>query len=242
MKHLYLFILLLFTTLINAQKLKGVLLKENDSLPADNVKIINLDNNRQTYSHKEGVFYITVSEGQKLKIESIFYEAITFTYYEKNLQQFVIYVKEKTNELNEVAIVGKKNFDQEKFNKDLNTSIQKDIEENRSMYPSNSVVGGNIGFVLTKIVEIFKRKETKKPTTILVDYEYLTALFERDSRFNQNFLEETLKIKTDQKSLFYEFCELSKYELDPNNANKEFLLTDFLIKQSEAYIKRQSER
>jgi hypothetical protein len=113
MKPLYFFIFLSVFKLSAQDNRTAILGKVfNHSNPVENVHIINKTSNKGTISNKNGAFKITVKENDTLHFSDIQFKTKTVIITKKDLKTGNIKVNlyNKTNELEEVVIVKRKNL------------------------------------------------------------------------------------------------------------------------------------
>ena len=114
MKKLY-FILIIFATIkLNAQEVRKALSGkvQFNSVGIENVHVINKTSNRGTISNKNGAFRITVRENDTIQFSDIQYKIKTVIITKQDIQTGSIKVTlyNKTNELEEIVIVKRKNM------------------------------------------------------------------------------------------------------------------------------------
>ena len=114
MNRLYLILVFLISLNLSAQDNRTAILGKvlNQSNPVENVHIINKTSNKGTISNKNGAFKITVKENDTLQFSDIQFKTKTIIITKKDLQTGSIKVNlyNKTNELQEVVVVKRKNI------------------------------------------------------------------------------------------------------------------------------------
>lgn len=108
MKHLLLFFLLTYTTLLSAQnerELKGKLVAENNG-DVESISIANLTTEKQVLSRKDGTFTIVAAVGDVLQFSSIQYgeKKMTLKEIDFGTEELLVKMVAKVNQLSEVYI------------------------------------------------------------------------------------------------------------------------------------------
>lgn len=208
-KSKIIYVLLVVSNLVfSQQKITGKIYGEK--VVAKHVRITNITQETSTYSDEKGDFSINASENDTISFESSFYiaqkirvKALHFT------EILVIQLKNQVNELEEVVLKNKtkeKEFSAEKQNLNLNNQIRKDKKNNLHRYqPTNY----NFDFVALfgLIYNLIKSKKKRKPTETYISYKDLDELFKKSHFFNDALLKNTLKITSEYKYLFFDYCE-----------------------------------
>ena len=240
MKQVYV-LLFFISTNIYAQKFHGQIFSALDSLPLQDIKVVNINQNKLTYSNENGEFYISVKPNDTISFQSLFFEEKSIVYKDFLGKKLILYLQEKTNLLDEVAVMGAVKFDTEEFNQELNKSIKEDIKNNPHLYVGSTALKGNIFSLLGVIVDVFRKEKPPEPVYINIDFKYLENLFQNDQNiYNDRFLTEILHIESQSKYLFFNYCDILKFKISENEFN-DFVLLDFLITQSENFNKQQKQ-
>lgn len=232
------YVLLVVSNLVfSQQKITGKIYGEK--AVAKHVRITNITQDTSTYSDEKGDFSINASENDTISFESSFYiaqkirvKALHFT------EILVIQLKNQVNELEEVALKNKtkeKEFSAEKQNLNLNNKIRKDKKNNLHRYqPTNY----NFDFVAVfgLIYNLLKSKKKRKPTETYISYKDLDELFKKSHFFNDALLKNTLKITSEYKYLFFDYCEGQNIKSDYLKKENEFLLLDSLVELSSEFL------
>ena len=243
MKQVYV-LLFFISTNIYAQKFHGQVFSTLDSLPLQDIKVVNVNQKKLTYSNENGEFYIKAKPNDIISFQSLFFEEKSIVYKDFDGKKLIVYLQEKTNILDEVAVMGVVKFDAEKLNSELNKSIKADkevIKNKPPMYMGKTALEGNIFSLLGVIINIFKKEKSEGPVYISIDFDFLEGLFlNKQNMYNDKFLTEVLHIESQRKYLFFNYCDILKYTI-PENEFNDFVLLDFLITQSENFNKQQKQ-
>lgn len=226
---------------VNAQKIEGKIFNAYDSIPLPDIKIVNNTQNKSTYSNEEGVFYISAKLNDTISFQSILFEEKYITYNGFFGKKLNIYLEEKTNELEEVTVMGAVKFEVEELNKELNKPIEEVIKNKPPMYLGKTALKGNVFKLLSVIVKVFKKDKPPERVYISIDFDFLDNLFQNNQNiYNDKFLIEVLHIENTKKHLFFNYCDILKFKISEKEFN-DFILLDFLITQSENFNKQQKE-
>lgn len=230
MKYIFTFIFLAFHFNISSQTISGKIY--DGKIPIEDTKVKNITKNLIKYSNSNGVFKIKAAIGDTVIFSSSFYKNKTIIISQNHLDdKFVIVLKVDINDLDEVIINSSpkpKKLDVKNYNSGLMLMIKNDIEENPLEY----------GYTPTQIVfkeikKLFlKIFPNKKTIFIPIKYDDYFDLFKNDSIFNDNFLNQDLKISTDHYSLFFDYCEAKQIDSKLLGPKKKILLIELLIKFS----------
>ena len=117
----------------------------------------------------------------------------------------------------------------------MNNQIRKDKKNNLHRYqPTNY----NFDFVAVfgLISNLLKSKKKRKPAETYISYKDLDELFKKSHFFNDALLKNTLKITSEYKYLFFDYCEGQNIKSDYLKKENEFLLLDSLIELSSEFL------
>lgn len=228
-------------------QIKGTIKAENKPLP--NIKIENQTQRTYTFSDDAGQFKIAAELKDTLLINDVFYEYQQWIVNDQILENGIaINLNKKEFGLDEIVLIApSKKFDAEKYDADLKLQVKKDMEEHPYLYrPPGSYAGGAnlfalVGLAVKGVGSLLGIEKKPKEVISFVSFEDLENLFNQDDFFNDELLENTLKIQPDQKYLFFSFCEdrnINSYLLEPEN---HFLLLDKLLTHARSFNKRAEE-
>ena len=220
-----------------------------DSLDVSNVLVLNQNSKIHAISDYEGKFTIFATENDTLQFSSMAFNSRKIILSETDFESDRIKIKLRgaVNQLDEVVIYrvklsGELNADSKKikvrdiFIPSSSELVSPDYKRgeklvNPSMLQVESQLTGlNFIRIGEQIAGIFGKSKSKaKAQPVYSTTEIFIDVVQQ--RFSYYFFTQTLKIKHDQIGLFLSFCDTSegKSLLDPE---KEFELTDFLIKKS----------
>lgn len=246
MNKIYLFGLLLLNFKSFSQEISGKIYGEKEV--AQYVMVINITNETSTYSDEYGDFEIKADLNDTLAFISSFYEEKKLLIDDFKLKEkFVVQLKEKINQLDEVVVnnmVGVKEFNIEEYNIEFKNQIGEDVKKNPYTYEPQSdgrldiIKAGN--FIGERIGELFKKRGegTSYNNVTYITFKDLDTLFSNNSFFNDALLMNKLEISTENKFLFFSLCEEEKLNSTLLRKENEFLLLDELIKQVSVFKKK----
>lgn len=256
MKHYLLFGLLLAPFFTYSQtKPRRILAAQivADSLDVSNVMVLNRNSKIHAISDFEGKFTIFATENDTLQFSSLAFNSRQIVLSESDFESDMIKVKllGAVNQLDEVVIYrvklsGDLDADSKKikvrdiFIPSSSELVSPDYKRGEKLVNSSmpqvesQLTGLNFIRIGEQIMGWFG-KSKPKPKTVKV---YSTTEIFIDvvqQRFSYYFFTQTLKLSHDQIGLFLSYCDSpeGKLLLDPE---KEFELTDFLIKKSAEFI------
>jgi len=224
-------------------QISGKLYGEKDV--AKDVKINNLTTNISTYSDENGDFKIKAVLNDTLMFNSSFYEEKKMRFDDFKLKEkFVVQLKEKINQLDEVVVnnmVGVKEFNIEEYNIEFKSQIGEDVKKNPYAYEPQSdgrldiIKAGN--FIGEKIGKLFKNRGegASYNNATYITFKDLDTLFSNNSFFNDALLKNKLEIPSENKFLFFYYCEEQKLNSTLLRKENEFLLFDELTKQASVF-------
>ncbi|WP_046743629.1 carboxypeptidase-like regulatory domain-containing protein [Kordia zhangzhouensis] len=246
MKQQILVFFLLASTILIAQDAERKLLRGAvvyRDVKVTGVNIVNNSTSRGTTTNQKGEYEILVKEGDVLIFSSVQYiikeVSITAAIIQKN--RLVVEVKEKVEELDEVVISPENrdkflDFQEEQIVKYKNYQFSDD----RYSQVKNEALGqadfrgvnvlGLAGMLLSSIFKGGKKKEKEKPI-----YER-TSFNEIRHRYKDEFFTENLGIPKDNISAFLYFLDDQKPSEDIFLKKNEFLMIDFMVKNSKTYL------
>jgi hypothetical protein len=231
-------LLILLTNYAHAQIVNGVIYEDNTT--AKRILINNTTQNIRTYSDNEGFFKIKANVKDTLVFGSLFHKIkkiiLEQTHFDEPL---VIELKKVINELNEVHLTNEpvvKEFEAKAYTARVNNQIKEDIKRRPYLYAPPS--SGNFDFIAIAalIGKLFKSNKPKQEAVLPISYTDLKSLFEGDSYFNEYLLFNQLKIPSQYKYLFFEYCETHQLSKDLLKIDTEFLLLNALMTCSKEFL------
>jgi len=242
MKKTFLLIIILFSITLYSQKrefIKGKLLYKNTNVPAANV--INNSAQFATITDSNGEFEIPVIEGDEVIFSSVQYKIRTIKVSSEMIRKrrIIVSVNESITELDEVVVtpgntekfldLKEEEFKGFDYSNDKSTKIENKLTDNRVM--SNGIDFVNVTKLILKALSNNNKKDksTIKPSEILP---YV---------FDDIFFLQDLDLKQDQITGFLEYIDNKIPSEELLKQSQKLQLIDFLIKESEKYIKDLSE-
>ena len=241
MKKIFFLLIILFSITLYSQKrefLKGKLLYKNTNVPAANV--INNSAQFATITDSSGEFEIPVLDGDEVIFSSVQYKIRTIKVTSEMIRKrrIIVSVNESITELDEVVVTPEntekfldlkeeefKGFD---YSSDKSTKIENKLTDNRVL--SNGIDFVNVTRLILKALSNSNKDKSKiKPSEIL-PYVFDNVFFLQD-----------LNLKQDQVIGFLEYIDKKIPSEELLKQSQKLQLIDFLIKESEKYIKNLSE-
>ncbi len=242
MKKTFLLLIILFSITLYSQKrefIKGKLLYKNTNVPAANV--INNSAQFATITDSNGEFEIPVLKGDEVIFSSVQYKIRTIKVTSEMIRKrrIIVSVNESITELDEVVVTPEntekfldlkeeefKGFD---YSSDKSTKIENKLTDDR-------ILSNGIDFVnVTKLILKALSNNNKKDKSTIKPSEILPYVFD-DIFFLQD-----LNLKQDQIIGFLEYIDKKIPSEELLKQSQKLQLIDFLIKESEKYIKDLSE-
>jgi len=241
MKKIFFLLIILFSITLYSQKrefIKGKLLYKNTNVPAANV--INNSAQFATITDSSGEFEIPVLDGDEVIFSSVQYKIRTIKVTSEMIRKrrIIVSVNESITELDEVVVTPEntekfldlkeeefKGFD---YSSDKSTKIENKLTDNRVL--SNGIDFVNVTRLILKALSNSNKDKSKiKPSEIL-PYVFDNVFFLQD-----------LNLKQDQVIGFLEYIDKKIPSEELLKQSQKLQLIDFLIKESEKYIKNLSE-
>tara|TARA_B100001173_G_C15856037_1_gene490872 strand:+ start:74 stop:799 length:726 start_codon:yes stop_codon:yes gene_type:complete len=241
MKKIFFLLIILFSITLYSQKrefIKGKLLYKNTNVPAANV--INNSAQFATITDSNGEFEIPVLDGDEVIFSSVQYKIRTIKVTSEMIRKrrIIVSVNESITELDEVVVTPEntekfldlkeeefKGFD---YSSDKSTKIENKLTDNRVL--SNGIDFVNVTRLILKALSNNNKNKSKiKPSEIL-PYVFDNVFFLQD-----------LNLKQDQVIGFLEYIDKKIPSEELLKQSQKLQLIDFLIKESEKYIKNLSE-
>lgn len=230
-----------FTSLSFAQQdertiLRGKVLYRNSNVPSENV--INSTSERATITNDNGEFAIRVKLDDELVFTSVNYqiEIVKITQEILDRNRLVVEVNEKVTELDEVVISpeNQKEFlelQNEEFKQfDYETDASAEVV-NIATDPKLTSLQDGLNFVnIFKALFLSRQKDADKNPLKLS--EVLRQVYDDE------FFVTDLKIPADKIDDFLIFCDAQMPAQSLIKRDNEFQLIDFLVDQSEIYLKQ----
>ncbi len=241
MKKIF-FLVLVFYSFTNYSQqreyIKGKLLYKNTNVPAANV--INNTAQFSTITDSNGEFEISVFEGDEIIFSSVQYKIRTITISLEMLRKrrIIVSVDESITELDEVIVtpeniekfldLKEEEFKGVDYKTDKSTKVNNKLTDKRVL--SNGIDIVNVTKLILKALSSIENKDKSK----IKPSEVLPYVFE-DIFFLQD-----LNLKQDQIIGFLEYIDKRIPSEELLKQSQKLQLIDFLIKESENYIKNLS--
>ena len=226
-----LYLLILFSSYAYGQEVSGYLYDSNGRLP--DFPLFNSTQNLYSNSNAEGYFTIQARPGDSIVLKSIAYKPYAFKVKSNQLENDVV-IELEPEALEEVMVYSYKT-DAKTLSSSLNESIQKDIDNNPTLYEPSK---GNIGYLISGLMRLFKKdKKAKQPST---RERYLNAqdwrlLFNNDKLLNTAFLMKELKLPEKYHALFIDYLESKALSYSYLNQERRLELIELLLKYASTY-------
>jgi hypothetical protein len=230
-------VLLPFSVL--SQTIKGKVY--DDAATVNGAKIVNITQQRLTYTNDKGDFEIGAVIGDSIVFSSLFHFEKTIKVTKSSFEDLmVVELKKVVNELDEVVltkeIITEKDFDPVVESEVLQTQILNDIKANPHLYSKSPSGNADIIAIVGLIAKLFKSKKPKKEAVTYVTLNQLKQLFSKNSYYNDTFLTRDLNIPLEYKALFLEYCEAQAIETKLLAPDNRFMLVDTLVKCSNEFL------
>ncbi|WP_160131106.1 carboxypeptidase-like regulatory domain-containing protein [Kordia antarctica] len=221
--------------------LRGAVIYRNVNVVG--VNVVNNTTSKGTSTNYKGEYEILAKKDDILVFSSVQYTIREIVITDKIIKnnRLVVEVKEKVEELDEVVITPE---NQEKFLDFQEEQIVKyqdyQFASDRYSQVKNEALGqanfqganilGLVGMLLNSIIGKRKNREKEK------------AIYERTSfneiryRYKDEFFENNLGIPKDQISAFLYYCDDQLPSEDIFSEKNEFLMIDFMVKQSKTFL------
>ncbi|MFD0989710.1 carboxypeptidase-like regulatory domain-containing protein [Mariniflexile jejuense] len=260
MKHLLLYILLLFSVgsmlgqNIERVEIKGVIVSEVGDV--ENVAIYNTSSNKGIVTNQQGEFNIEVALNDVIEITALQFKTVSVTVTSNIIKSKLlkIYLSEQINQLDAVLLTSglsgvlaldvknakerpeitidlgnigameffeERAFDNQVITDALNATVNKGMLYN----------GVNLG-AITKL--LFKPKKKNQTNNEIIDTRKNIKLIDV---FTSKHLSETYNIPLEAVEAFVVFVEDNGLNPELLKEENEFLLIEFLVKQSELFLK-----
>jgi hypothetical protein len=248
MKQKLLLLSLFISTLLLAQDaerkiLRGKVIYRNVNVVG--VNIVNNTTSKGAVTNDKGEYEILVKNGDVLIFSSVQYTIKEVTITEKIIKnnRLVVEVKQKVEELDEVVISPENkekflDFQEEQITKykdyqfasDRYSEVRNEALNQANFQGAN--VLGLLGMLISSIVGKGNNKEAEKEKAI---YER-TSFNEVRHRYKDEFFTKNLNIPQDKISAFLYYCDDQLPSEDIFTKKNEFLMIDFMVKQSKTFL------
>ena len=248
--------ILLFTTLaclkISAQDQRVMIDGQisNDSIPLENIHIINKNSRKATISDKDGMFRIPVKENDELLISSIQFKNKVIIVNNFNIKRLNIKIilEKEIKSLDEVTLekrrniagdLGLPNADKKPLTK-LESRLNAHTKASLPVAVLLTLIGGAGGIDNLYYIISGNRKKDRKLTALLENDKFES--FQQQQlqniriRLKDVFFIETLKMPKEEIDSFIKYCDTQDiFYLFSKNRTLEVI--DILIKESKPYLK-----
>lgn len=251
MNQLNLIIALFIIASIHAQDnrilIKGIVL--SDSIPVENVHIINMSSNRGSLSNKNGEFKISVKENDTLMFSDIQYKIkeVIINNNHINSKKLIVFLEFNTNKLDEVVIfknkqltnpLGLPNADKEPLNQ-IERKLNYYSQENTAVVILAMLLGQRGGIEdLYNIISGNRKKHRKLKS--LMDQDETDAfnkikIEEIRAYFKDDFFTQTILIPQEKINNYISYC-LSKGIISLFEKERYLEIVDIFIKNKEYFL------
>ena len=237
MKKLY-FILIIFTTIkLNAQEVRTAIsgTVQFNSVGIEDVHIVNQTSRRGTISKKNGDFKITVKENDTLKFSNIQFKTRKIIISKNILQKGILKINLslRTNELNEVIVVKRKNMAKELSLPNAGKEPLKPIERKLNYINKGGAIDQLYSWVTGEKKKLKLLQKRQEEDRIALDNKINVQLIR--NHFKEDFFIYTLNVPGKNIEGLIYFCL-------PDNIvylfeNKRYMeIVDIFIKKKETYL------
>ena len=235
-KNYSVLLFLLFTNLNFSQTDKKILGKVFcNGLPVSNINIVNFRTKEINVTNENGAFSLTAEPTDLLVIVSINHEIKRYYLKQQDFAEsnFIIYLENKAEELQEVSIYTASQFG---FDKAALKEIKKDIVVKKSsdMLVNNPIPNGTDFIALGKLIADIFSKPKAEPIKKVPELPFAILV---SNNFNEDFFQQNLNLKTDEVSLFLQFCEADPKSKSLSENFNELLLMNFLLEKNTEFKK-----
>lgn len=254
MKKILLLLIVLFPILMSAQEGRKILRGQvvADSIKVEYITVLNKNTNIKAVTDDNGLFSIYAQPADTLYFSSITFRPAMLVLAKEHFNESRLLIKldQDITMLNEVVITpltgnleeDSKDVKTRIFTSDLDAKSLTEginVEDKIPVNPAFPSAERRLpGMDFVKIYDmIFKPKGRKKDYT----KEYLngkTFSEVAQEKYTYYFFTETLKLKHEDIGLFLAYCDNGEESAKLLAPDKEFELTDYLIKKSEEYRNR----
>nr|WP_294936088.1 hypothetical protein [uncultured Flavobacterium sp.] len=255
-----LFLFLIFSATAYSQEvsrsvLKGIVV--SDSLEVENITVDNITSKDIVITDNKGYFSMPVRDRDTLVFSGISFKSSVLVITKTHLAEELLKIKLKVrvNELDELIVrpytltgnlendtknlkvkIVAMNLSDEAMN--LSSEPEFNTADNalKRITPGTGNAYNGVDFVKLGKMAFKRKKQKEKKIEFVTEKNFVDAVKEK---FSFQFFTKTLKISEEEIELFLQYCDSdpleSKILLNPK---KEFELTDYLLKKSEEYLKK----
>lgn len=214
-----------------------------DSIPLENINIVNLNSRLGTFSNEFGQFHMTGKLGDSIQFTSLMHTKRTIRLSQTHIsnKSINVYLDPSTNELDEVMLATKYKFNFENIYLHKNMQLDKDFMDNikppdlRSKTdPTHTLYNFDIigSFVLLARV-IFKEKIERKNEYYRNENKKKQFISNFVAKHGEDFFINNFSIPEHKVYLFVDYC--TDNGLKEYFESDEFTIFNFLVKQSENF-------
>ena len=209
--------------------------------PIKNINVFNKTQNRVTVTNEDGNFSIEAKVNDSILFQSIFYHNKTIVLKDFHFNGVAVFeLKEILTELDEVEVKAEPEqpvFKEETYNVELQNILKEDIKNNPHLYkPAGATYGVDFVYLIGAVVKLFAKDKPKKPNYHPISYTQMDSLFNKSSFFNEQLITENLKIPSDKKYLFYDFCEAKQISSKLLKDENKMQLLEELVLNSQLFL------
>ncbi|RBN50532.1 hypothetical protein DR980_07885 [Flavobacterium psychrolimnae] len=205
----------------------------------DNGYVFNLNSKTRTFISNQGFFDILAKAKDTLLVSSPSFKSKKIVLQEKDFLKtlFVINLEAQTTLLKEVIVKGKMDIKPAIGNSQsiVDTQFTDDAKSspiNRTM-PSDGTIENGMDFVrIFKMVSKVFKKDSDEKARLNAQADFSDTVSKGLDRY---FFTNTLKLKSEEISLFLDYCESDPKSKNLLKEEDEFLLIDFLITKNEEF-------
>ena len=211
----------------------------NEIALVDNGYVFNLNSKTRTFISNQGFFDILAKAKDTLLVSSPSFKSKKIVLQEKDFLKtlFVINLEAQTTLLKEVIVKGKMDIKPAIGNSQsiVDTQFTDDAKSspiNRTM-PSDGTIENGMDFVrIFKMVSKVFKKDSDEKSGLNAQADFSDTVSKGLDRY---FFTNTLKLKSEEISLFLDYCESDPKSKNLLKEEDEFLLIDFLITKNEEF-------
>ena len=211
----------------------------NETVLVDNGYVFNLNSKTRTFISNQGFFDILAKAEDTLLVSSPSFKSKKIVLQEKDFLKtlFVINLEAQTTLLKEVIVKGKMDIKPAIGNSQsiVDTQFTDDAKSspiNRTM-PSDGTIENGMDFVrIFKMVSKVFKKDSDEKAGLNAKVDFSDTVSKGLDRY---FFTNTLKLKSEEISLFLDYCESDPKSKNLLKEEDEFLLIDFLITKNEEF-------
>ncbi len=237
MHRLKIIILTIFPITMISQNITGKIYDSKTTVKG--ASIYNTTKEQINYTDENGDFEMGVNINDTLIFYSLFHNQKTLIINKTHFKDvLVVELKETINELDEILLrsMKSKSFEEKEQSVALNEQIKKDVKINPHLYRAAPKYGLDFMQIASMIGKLFKKKKTPPPSIISITYKELDSLFSNSNFFDNELLVHNLKISTEYKPLFFDYCGAQNIDNKLLLKDNQFLLLDNLVNHSREFL------